>query len=269
MTQERLKILEMLAEGKITADQATQLLSALAEEAEAEESEAEYGAEEAFETLDEPQGQRIEFTEDDSIPDPVTGEALPAQAVLGSSSPAPAKLGSSSTASSSASGSAAGSVAASGMSPSPNFKKFRSWWTIPLAVGATLALLSGWWLFLGTLREWNGFWLACLWLPLLLGVFLATLGWLSRTAKWLHVRVDTGEDEWPRHIAISFPIPVRLTAWALRTFGHFIPDEGGRFNSQQLEMIFESMTNALTPEEPLYVEVNEGQGKEKVQVYIG
>ena len=88
--------------------------------------------------------------------------------------------------------------------------------------------------------------------------------WFSRTARWLHIRVNTGEDDWPRRIAISLPLPIRLTAWGMRVFGHYIPGIEG----MPIDEAILALKDSATPETPFYVEVDE-PGGERVQVYIG
>ena len=105
------------------------------------------------------------------------------------------------------------------------------------------------------------FWFGCTWLPFLLGVAVIAMAWGSRSARWLHLR------EWPRTFAFSFPLPLHFAAWFMRTFGKFIPqvNEIG-LDFDQLIEAFETSTN---PETPFYIEVDDGEGGEKVQIYIG
>jgi hypothetical protein len=109
-----------------------------------------------------------------------------------------------------------------------------------------------------------GFWFACTWFPFLLGVAIMALAWSSRTARWLHVRVHQKPGEKPEKISISRPIPLRLTAWFLRMFGNKIPHMEGT----SLDEIILAL-DATSPEAPFYVEVNEGEDGERVEVYIG
>ena len=89
----------------------------------------------------------------------------------------------------------------------------------------------------------------------------------SRTARWIHVRVNTGHAsrEWPRKISLSFPLPIRLTAWFLRAFGQFIPD----LKKTGVDELILALEDNTSPENPLFVDVHEGEDGERVQVYIG
>ena len=146
----------------------------------------------------------------------------------------------------------------------PSRLKWRSFWWIPMLVGVGITLIAA----LLMYAAWNsggfGFWFACTWFPFLLGVVVMALAWASRTARWLHVRVQQKEGESPQRVSISLPIPLRLTAWFLRSFGKNIPHLG---NTGLDELIM--ALDATSPETPFYVEVNEGANGERVEVYIG
>jgi hypothetical protein len=142
--------------------------------------------------------------------------------------------------------------------------KWRSWWWIPLTVGIVITVGSGIGMYFAYQQSGFGFWFACLWFPLLLGVIVLTLAATSRTTRWLHVRVHQEPGEWPRTIAISLPIPIRFTAWLLRIFSPHIPNVG---NTNLDEVIL--ALNKTSSDEPFYVKVDEGGSGEKVEVYIG
>ena len=148
--------------------------------------------------------------------------------------------------------------------PPLGFKKWQAFWLIPLTAGILITIVSGLLLYAGTQAEWNGFWMFCIWLPLLFGVTVLLLGAMSRTARWLHVRVNTGQDEWPRRVAISFPLPLRTSAWVMRIFGHYIPG----LDDIPVHEAIQALQESLTPDEPLYIQVDDSGG-EKVEVYIG
>jgi hypothetical protein len=112
-----------------------------------------------------------------------------------------------------------------------------------------------------------GFWFACASLPFAVGVLIMAVAAGSRSARWLHVRVRTNPatNEWPRNIALSFPLPIRLTAWLLRLVGPFIP----QLKDHGLDELILALAETTSAEAPLYVDVDEGNGGERVQVYIG
>jgi hypothetical protein len=143
--------------------------------------------------------------------------------------------------------------------------KWKRWWVIPFWIGAGITVIGGLLMYWAYSASGFGFWFACAWFPFLLGVAALALGWSSRTTPWLHVRVHQAPGETPQKIAISFPIPIRLTAWGLRTFGHRIPHMEGT----SLDEVILALKDVAKDGTPLYVDVNEGENGEHVQVFIG
>lgn len=142
--------------------------------------------------------------------------------------------------------------------------KWKRWWWIPMWVGIAVTVISGVLMYFAWQSGGFGFWFACSWFPFLLGVGVMALAWGSRTARWLHVRVYQQAGEWPQKIAISIPLPLRLSAWFFRTFGRYIPNME-HTNIDEIIMALEH-TSADTP---IYVEVDEGDDGERVEVFIG
>ena len=253
MMEERMRILEMIEQGVITAEQGAQLIAALesqVEETRSPPSEAEALAGDAG--SDQPDD--FESTETTRVDEtnPPTGahpEARFANIPPNQTEPLP-EVDPKSKATA---------------EPPPDLRKWRSWWVYPLGIGSGITILSGLLIYQGNQAGWHWFWMVSIWVPLLLGIALITFAWATRSARWLHVRVQTGQDEWPRRIAISFPLPIRLSAWGLRHFGHFIPG----MENTALDEIILALGDSATPESPLYIEVDEGEGNERVQVYIG
>jgi hypothetical protein len=143
-------------------------------------------------------------------------------------------------------------------------KKWRRWWWIPLTIGIIITVVSGLFMFLAYQRSGFGFWFACLWFPLLLGIVVISLGAASRTMRWLHVRIHQEPGERPQTIAISMPIPIRFVAWVLRIFKPHIPN----MDKTSLDEVILAL-DKTSPDQPFYVKVDEGESGEKVEVYIG
>ncbi|HEY3290602.1 MAG TPA: hypothetical protein VGK87_10785 [Anaerolineae bacterium] len=150
-------------------------------------------------------------------------------------------------------------------STDPDIEKWKRWWTLPFAIGVGITALAALLMLSAIQASGYGFWFVCLWAPFTAGVVVMALAWISRTARWLHVRVHTGKTDWPRQIAISVPIPIRLTAWALRTFGSRLP----KLRHTSLDELILALGDSATPAHPLYIDVNEGSAGERVQVFIG
>lgn len=141
---------------------------------------------------------------------------------------------------------------------------WRRWWMIPLWVGVGITVVGAGLMYWALQATGTGFWFACAWLPFLLGLAVILLAWSSRSARWLHLRIREQKGDRVQRVAISFPIPIRLTAWFLRTFGHYIP----RLESTGIDEIILALEDNASPDTPFYLEVDEGDG-EHVQIYIG
>jgi hypothetical protein len=149
----------------------------------------------------------------------------------------------------------------------PNIEKWKRWWVIPLWIGVGVTIIGSLLMLWSYQSTGFSFWFGCTWLPFLLGVALIAMAWGSRSARWLHIRVKQEPGEWPQTIAFSFPLPLHFAAWFMRTFGQFIP----KVNEIGLDFdqLIESFENSTTPETPFYIEVDDGDNGEKVQIYIG
>lgn len=147
----------------------------------------------------------------------------------------------------------------------PNLKKWRYWWMIPLWVGVGITVFGALLMFLALQAVGVGFWFCFAGLPFILGVAAIALAWASRNAPWLHLRVTQKPGERPQHIAISFPLPLRSSTWFLRTFGNRIHG----INDQNLDQVILAANSNLSPENPVYIEINDDEDGERVELYIG
>jgi hypothetical protein len=149
----------------------------------------------------------------------------------------------------------------------PEIEKWKRWWMIPVWIGVGITVIGALLLLWAYQSSGFSFWFGCAWLPLLLGLGVIAMAWGSRTGRWLHLRVQQQSGEWPRTFAFSFPIPLRFTSWILRTFGHFVPDL--REHGVDVGAVIQAFEKTTGPDTPFYLEVDEGEGREKVQIYIG
>lgn len=268
--EERLRILEMIDTGLITADEGIVLLKALAERNQALPEETVARAEGSISSLSEVLNDSLE-------PDKPSIQQTPAQEEIPSiHEPLPSE-------SEAIQREVASQVAAFVPEPTtteeqpipeeppveerptdPLIRHWRSWWWIPVWVGVFITVLGALFMFLSFRSGGLGFWFACSWFPFLLGVTVLALAWASRNARWLHVRIHQKEGERPQNINISVPIPLRLSAWFIRTFGSRIPN----LNHTGLDEVILALEKT-SPDAPFYVQVNEGEDGEKVEVYIG
>ena len=206
-SEERKKILQMVEEGKISAEQAASLMRAL---------EADTDSEEKIEVLESGTGSGDERAD------------------------------------------------------APEFEevkaRVRRFAMIPLWIGVFLAVLSAWGIY--SLQQSAGvnFWLFCLMIPLLLGVLLITLGAAGQNSRWLYVNVDRrNAQDWPRNITLGFPLPLGLTAWILRNFGHNIRG----MKNTNVDEIIQVLDATGKSGAPLIINANDNEDGEHVQVYIG
>ena len=210
-SEERRKILQMVEEGKITAEQAASLMRALEEDQQAE-AEADI--------------QVIE-------PGPSSGFA-------------------------------------GGETSAPEFEEVkeraRRWAMIPLWTGIFLTILSAWGIYEIMQGFGTNYWWICLLFPLFAGILLIAIGAGGPNARWLYVNVDRRDAaDWPKNITLGFPIPLGLTAWFLRNFGHTIHGLG----NTNVDDIIQILDATRKSDEPLIVNVNDDDDGEHVQVYIG
>jgi len=142
-------------------------------------------------------------------------------------------------------------------------ERLKRWWVLPFGIGLLITVLGAIWMYMGyTANGFGfGFWLS--WIPFLLGIFIVAVSFQSRYSVWLHVRIKQRPGESPQRIAISLPLPLSVTRWVLSTFGNKIPG----MQDQPLDE-YTDMLKSVSPEEPFYVHVDEGDGEE-VEVFIG
>ena len=136
---------------------------------------------------------------------------------------------------------------------------------IPLWIGVGFTVLGAYWMYVLVQNANYGFWFFCAWLPLLLGLLVVALSAGGMNSRWLYVNVDQRKGEWPQHFTMGFPLPLGVINWILRNFGHYMRGMD-RTNVDEIINVL-SLTKHL--DEPLIVNVDEGDEGERVQVYIG
>lgn len=241
----RIHILEMIENGQITAEEGLKLLGALSPDDDEDDAEAEIEAE-WVNSAAIPLSPSVAPDDNGEVPPEAsffTGAAAPQN---GSSY--------------------AGQEVYQPDRPEfpPRLNRWRHWWMIPLGVGVGIAVFGALLMFLVLQASGVGFWFCFASLPFLLGVVAMALAWRSRNAPWLHLRVRQKPGEWPQHISLSFPLPLRFSAWFVRTFGDRIPG----MKDQNLEQVILATNSNLSPENPIYIEVDDDDG-ERVEIYIG
>ena len=155
-------------------------------------------------------------------------------------------------------------------SDAPEFEEVKSrarrFAMIPLWIGVFVAVLSAWGIYTVQQNSGLNFWFFCLLFPLFLGVLLIALGAGGQGSKWLYVNVDRREaHDWPQNITLGIPLPLGLTAWFLRNFGHNLRGMG-KTNVDEIIQVLDATGKSGAP---LIVNVNDDEDGEHVQVYIG
>jgi SHOCT-like domain len=207
-SEERKKILQMVSDGKISAEQAASLMRALDADADSAEAEIEVvdtGTGSGYERNDAPEFEEVK-------------------------------------------------------------SRARRFAMIPLWIGVFIAVLSAWGIYSVQQSAGVNFWFLCLMVPLLLGVLLIVLGAGGQSSKWLYVNVDRrNAQDWPRNITLGFPLPLGLTAWFLRNFGHYIHG----MEKTNVDEIIQVLDATGKSDAPLIINANDNGDGEHVQVYIG
>jgi hypothetical protein len=143
--------------------------------------------------------------------------------------------------------------------------KWRRWWALPFGVGVGVTILGGLLMYWALQATGVSFWFFFAGVPMALGLILMVLFWQTRNAHWLHLRIEQKNGEWPERIAMSFPLPLRLTAWLLRRYGHRISS----LQNTSVDEIILALGNSTTPENPIFIQVEDDEDGERVQIYIG
>jgi len=210
-SDEQKQILKMVEDGKISADEAMQLIKALEEDVEAE-----------VEVIEPEAGTGSDFDADGDVHQSSGQEFEEVKA------------------------------------------RARRFAAIPLGIGVVFTVLASYWLFVLVQNANYGFWFACAWFPLLLGILLVALSTGGMNARWLYVNVEQAPGERPQRITFGFPVPLGLLGWVLRNFGHYARG----MDRQRVDDILR-LLSTTDMRDPLIVNVDEGDHGERVQVYIG
>ena len=135
-------------------------------------------------------------------------------------------------------------------------------WVYPLMAGGVVLIVGA--LVMGLVSATGAArgWLVCGWLPMILGTAVIVLAWWSRNARWLHLRISEGGK---RRIAFSFPLPLGLAAWVLRIAQPFVP----QLRETGVDELIIALRDSVSSDEPFFVDVQDDEEGERVQVYIG
>lgn len=144
-------------------------------------------------------------------------------------------------------------------------RKWKHWWTIPLWIGVLITIFGAIFMFQAQQSTGIGFWFVAAMLLFALGVIVIIFAWQSRTAPWLHLRIQQPPGEKPERIAFSLPLPLHQAGWLMQLLSRKFTDLQGQDWGQLLQAIGSS----ASPENPIIVNVDEGEFGEKVEIFIG
>lgn len=144
-------------------------------------------------------------------------------------------------------------------------ERIKAYGNIPLWGGVILVVLSGLWMFGAMQASGFGFWFYCSWLPFLLGVLAVAAAAGSRKSRWVFVNVRQAPGETPQHITFGLPLPLRFSAWLMRTFGNWIPD----MDAATVADLIDSFADGPTDATAVIVDVYDDEDGEHVQIFIG
>lgn len=144
-------------------------------------------------------------------------------------------------------------------------QKWRHFWMIPFWIGIAILIAGGGLMFWTLEAKGIGIGFIFASLPFILGLAIILLAWQSRTSPWIHVRITQSPGEKPENIALSFPLPIRPTLWFFRNFGGRMPE----IQNISLDEILFAVEQSSKTESPIYIQVDEGERGEKVEIYIG
>jgi hypothetical protein len=140
-------------------------------------------------------------------------------------------------------------------------KGLTEFWRYPLYTGVGIIVLGAILLYAVYGAAAPALLALCGWPVFAAGVLVTATAWWLRTARWVHVRV-TGKE----NVTISLPLPLRLTAWAVKVARPFVP----QFKDTSVDEVIMGLGDTLSQDgQPIYVDVNDDESGEHVQVYIG
>jgi hypothetical protein len=144
----------------------------------------------------------------------------------------------------------------------PAEDRWARFWIYPLMAGGAVVLAGALVMALVYALGGAGAWLCCGWLPMLLGALVLVLALWSRRATWMHLRIS---EEGKRKMAFSFPLPLSLAAWAVRIAQPFVP----QLKNTGVDDLILALRESSARGEPLFIDVEDDQDGERVELYIG
>lgn len=146
--------------------------------------------------------------------------------------------------------------------PEPMETRWAKFWIYPMMAGGAILLLGALVVGLVSLAGGAWGWLLCGWPLLLLGLLIFVLALWSRSATWMHLRIS---EQGRRKMAFSFPVPLGLAAWAVRIAQPFVP----QLQDTGVDEVILAVRDSASRGEPLFIDVQDDEDGERVELYIG
>jgi hypothetical protein len=146
--------------------------------------------------------------------------------------------------------------------PEPMETRWARFWIYPMMAGGAILLLGAMVVGLVSLAGGAWGWLLCGWPLLLTGLLIFVLALWSRRATWMHLRIS---EQGNRKMALSFPVPLGLAAWAVRIAQPFVP----QLQDTGIDEVIMAVRDSASRGEPLFIDVQDDEDGERVELYIG
>ncbi len=143
--------------------------------------------------------------------------------------------------------------------------RWKRWWTIPLWFGVVITTFGAIFMFQAQQSSGIGFGFIAASLLFAMGVVVIVLAYQSRTAPWLHLRIQQSPGEKPERIAFSLPLPIHQASWLMQRVGR----KFSGLQDQNWEQMLQAIGSSASPDNPIIVKVDEAESGEKVEIYIG
>ncbi len=136
-------------------------------------------------------------------------------------------------------------------------------WMILSSVGVLTIALSAWWM-ASRISGPGGmdFWFFVAWIPFLIGLLLLVIGWMSRNAPWIRIRVRSKHDGSSFRLNLGFPIPTGIIRWGIGTSNRF----EHKIDMLEIDKILESFEKGNLAE-PITIHVDDED--DDVEIIIG
>ncbi len=128
-------------------------------------------------------------------------------------------------------------------------------WQLLITVGLGLILLSAFWMNTRIQSAGYDFWFFSAWLPLAIGVLLISIGWASRNAYWLSVNIHSSDNGGSDKLNFHIPLPLGILRWVIFRFEH-------RINGVNMAKLNELLTVKGPLKEPIVIQIEDDDGDE-------